>query len=148
MSYDPAGNLTHITNPLGETLSHAYDARGRRVQSTTAESKVQHIRYNAGGQVIEIIAPGQSEGQGLRTEYDQAGRPVKTTSAGGLATTTAYDSLGRISQTQDPAGNVTTYEYGPEGSPLAGLLTMVNYPTYKETYQYDQKNSLDRKSVV
>ncbi|RRD55681.1 RHS repeat protein, partial [Comamonadaceae bacterium OH2545_COT-014] len=140
LSYDAAGNLLTVTNPLGQTLSHAYDARGRRTQTTTAEGKVQRTRYNAGGQVIEVIAPGQREGSGLRTGYDSAGRPVKTTSAGGLATTTAYDSLGRISQTTDPAGNVTTYEYGPEGSPLAGLLTAVNYPTYKETYQYDQRN--------
>ena len=37
-----------------------------------------------------------------------------------------------------PSG-VTTYEYGAKGSPLAGLLTATNYPTYKETYQYDQR---------
>lgn len=139
ISYDAAGNLSSITNALQETVSHTYDARGRRTQTTTAEGRIQRTRYDRAGQVIEVIAPGQSEGQGIRTEYDSAGRPIKTTSPGGLTSTTGYDSLGRVSKTTDPAGNAITYEYGAEGSPLAGLLTTVNYPTYKETYQYDQR---------
>ena len=139
LTYDVAGNLLTVTNPLQETLTHAYDARGRRTQTTTAEGRIQRTRYNAGGQVIEVIAPGQTQGSGLRTDYDSAGRPIKTTSPGGLVTTTSYDNLGRVAKTTDPAGNAITYEYGAEGSPLAGLLTQINYPTYKETYQYDQR---------
>ena len=109
LSYDAAGNLLTVTNPLQETLTHAYDARGRRTQTTTAEGRIQRTRYNAGGQVIEVIAPGQTQGSGLRTDYDSAGRPIKTTSPGGLVTTTSYDNLGRVAKTQDPAGNAITY---------------------------------------
>ena len=85
--------------------------RSRRTAVIRASGQTSRTRYNAAGQVIEQLAPGQSEGQGLRIEYDSAGRPVKTTSASGLVTTTAYDEIGRPAQTRDPAGNAIAYEY-------------------------------------
>ncbi len=138
-SYDAAGNRTSSTNALNESVAYSYDARGRRTQSVSAEGRAQRTRYDAGGRVIEVIAPSQSEGQGLRTEYDAAGNAVKTISPGGLVNTAEYDSQGRVTKTTDPAGNAIAYEYGATGTPLAGLLAAVNYPTYKETYQYDQQ---------
>ena len=137
--YDAAGNLLSHTNPAGETTRYQYDARSRRTAVIRASGQTSRTRYNAAGQVIEQLAPGQSEGQGLRIEYDSAGRPVKTTSASGLVTTTAYDEIGRPAQTRDPAGNAIAYEYGPAGSELAGLLKAIRYPTYRESYQYDQR---------
>ncbi|OJX07154.1 MAG: hypothetical protein BGO75_09865 [Burkholderiales bacterium 68-20] len=138
-SYDAAGNRTSSTNALNATTSYSYDARGRRTQTVSAEGRKQAVVYDSAGRVTESIAPGQSAGQGTRNSYDAAGRLSQITSPSGLVTKSSYDSQGRITRTEDPAGNVTTYEYGAKGSPLAGLLTATNYPTYKETYQYDQR---------
>jgi RHS repeat-associated protein len=110
---------------------------GRRTQTTSAAGRVQSTTYDKAGRVTEVRQPGES--QGTRTEYDAAGRPTKTTSPGGLVTQTSYDSQGRVTKSTDPAGNVITYEYGAAGDPLAGLLIATNYPTYRETYQYDQR---------
>lgn len=138
-AYDAAGNRTSSTNALNETTSYGYDARGRRTQAVSAEGRIQAWVYDSVGRIVETRQPGQSAGQGTRIGYDQAGNQSQITSPSGLVTKASYDSQRRITRTEDPAGNVTTYEYGAKGSPLAGLLTAVNYPTYKETYQYDQR---------
>ena len=138
-AYDAAGNRISSTNALNETTSYSYDARGRRTQTVSAEGRTQTTVYDSAGRVVETRQPGQSASQGMRFRYDQVGNQSQITSPSGLVTKTSYDSQGRITRTEDPAGNVTTYEYGAKGSPLAGLLTATNYPTYKETYQYDQR---------
>ncbi len=138
LGFDAAGRLTKATNALGQSTFHQYDARGRRTQSTSAAGRTQQTRYDPQGRVIETIAPGQTQGAGTRITYDSTGLPMSTTSPSGLVTQTTYDNRGRTASSIDAAGNTITYEYGEEGGPLAGLLTATQYPTYKETYQYDQ----------
>jgi RHS repeat-associated protein len=138
LSFDAAGRLTQTTDALGQSTIHQYDARGRRTQSTSAAGRTKQTRYDPQGRVIETIAPGQTQGAGTRITYDNTGLPLSTTSPSGLVTQTTYDNRGRTASSIDAAGNTITYEYGEEGGPLAGLLTATQYPTYKETYQYDQ----------
>jgi YD repeat-containing protein len=139
-SIDAAGRLTQSTDPLGHSTQLRYDARGRRTHTISPTGKTQVTRYDSEGRAIETLAPGQSEGAGTRIEYDTAGQPIKTTSPSGLVMQTSYDTQGRISKTTDPAGNVTSYEYGQDGTTQAGLLVATQYPTYKETYQYDSQS--------
>lgn len=136
-TYDAAGNLLTSTNALRQTTSHIYDSLGKRTQSTSAEGRTQQTVYDTAGRVIEQRQPGQTTG--TKVGYDAAGRTNASTSPGGLTSTTVYDALGRMSQTTDPAGNTTKYEYGADGTPLAGLLTATIYPTYTEAYRYDQR---------
>lgn len=136
-TYDPAGNLLSSTNALGQTTRHSYDSLGKRTQSTSAEGRARQTLYDTAGRVIEQRQPGETTG--TKVGYDTAGRTNANISASGLTSTTAYDALGRMTQTTDPAGNITKYEYGADGTPLAGLLTATIYPTYTETYRYDQR---------
>ncbi|WP_449720086.1 RHS repeat-associated core domain-containing protein [Comamonas odontotermitis] len=96
-------------------------------------------RYDEKGRVVEILAPGETEGAGRRTVYDSNGWPIQSISPSGLIIETTYDERGRIQASKDPAGNVTRYEYGEDGTTQAGQLIATQYPTYKETYQYDQQ---------
>lgn len=136
---DAVGRLIQSTDPLGHSTQVRYDARGRRTHVISPTGKTQVTRYDSEGRVLQTIAPGQSEGAGTRIEYDAAGQPIKTISPSGLVMQTSYDTQGRISKTTDPAGNVTSYEYGQDGTPQADLLIAIQYPTYKETYQYDSR---------
>lgn len=138
LSFDAAGRLTKATNALDQATSHQYDARGRRTQTTSAAGRTKQTRYDPQGRVIETIAPGETQGAGTRLTYDSTGLPLSTTSPSGLTTQTTYDTRGRIASSIDAAGNTIGYEYGKDGSPLAELLVASQYPTYKETYQYDQ----------
>ena len=136
---DAAGNLTKATNPLGNATQMRYDARGRRTHTTSPMGNTQIARYDEKGRVVEILAPGETEGAGRRTVYDSNGWPIQSISPSGLITETTYDERGRIKASKDPAGNVTRYEYGEDGTTQAGQLLATQYPTYKETYQYDQQ---------
>ncbi|WP_183019393.1 RHS repeat protein [Delftia sp. UME58] len=138
LGFDAAGRLTQASNALNQTTSHEYDARGRRTKSTSAAGRTKQTRYDPQGRVIETIAPGQTQGAGTRITYDNTGLPLSTTSPSGLVTQTTYDHRGRIASSIDAAGNAITYEYGEDETAQAGLLTATQYPTYKETYQYDQ----------
>ncbi|GAA5178922.1 polymorphic toxin-type HINT domain-containing protein [Rugosimonospora acidiphila] len=112
--YDEAGSLTTVTGAPVDAQAYGgnattvrpltrsgYDAFGDRTQSTDAAG---HI---------------------ATTDYDQAGRPVATTTPaytppGGGATITAttreaYDGLGQPSAITDPLGNITTYTYDALG---------------------------------
>nr|WP_312370838.1 RHS repeat-associated core domain-containing protein [Delftia acidovorans] len=138
LGFDAAGRLTQASNALNQTTSHEYDARGRRTKSTSAAGRTKQTRYDPQGRVIETIAPGQTQGAGTLITYDNTGLPLSTTSPSGLVTQTTYDHRGRIASSIDAAGNAITYEYGEDETAQAGLLTATQYPTYKETYQYDQ----------
>ncbi|CAB5666213.1 Cell wall-associated polypeptide CWBP200 [Delftia tsuruhatensis] len=141
LGFDAAGRLIKATDALNQTTSHQYDARGRRTQSTSAAGRTKQTRYDPQGRVIETIAPGQTQGAGTRITYDSTGLPLSTTSPSGLITQITYDNRGRIASSIDAAGSTITYAYGEDGSPQAGLLIATQYPTYKETYQYDQSGT-------
>jgi RHS repeat-associated protein len=136
-AYNAAGQLLSETNPLGQTTTHQYNALGQRTQTTSAAGRTRQTVYDNAGRVIEQRQFGQT--RGTQVAYDTVSRPTTTTSPSGLISTTAYDALGRLSQTTDPAGNTTRYSYGEANTPLAGLLTQTTYPTYSETYRYDQR---------
>ncbi|MDR2331505.1 MAG: RHS domain-containing protein, partial [Comamonas sp.] len=138
LEVDAAGNVTKATNPLGHATQIRYDARGRRTHIISPMGNTQITRYDQRGRVIEILAPGEAEGAGRKTIYDSNGWPIQSVSPSGLVTEVTYDDRGRIQTTKDHAGNTTRYEYGEDGSALAGLLIATQYPTYKETHQYDQ----------
>jgi RHS repeat-associated protein len=145
LEFDAVGNAIKVTNPLGHATQIRYDARGRRTQVTSPMGSTQITRYDQRGRVIEILAPGETEGAGRRTVYDANGWPIQSISPSGLVTEVTYDERGRAQATKDPAGNTTRYEYGQDGTELAGLLIATQYPTYKETYQYDH---LGRQTVT
>ncbi|MFA9287827.1 RHS repeat-associated core domain-containing protein, partial [Comamonas sp. SY3] len=139
LEVDAAGNVTKATNPLGHATQIRYDARGRRTHVISPMGNTQVTLYDERDQVREVLEPGEAEGAGRRTVYDGNGWAIQSISPSGLVTETTYDERGRIQATKDPAGNITSYEYGADDTEQAGLLLATQYPTYKETYQYDQQ---------
>lgn len=139
LELDAAGNVTKATNPLGHATQIRYDAKGKRTHVISPMGKTQVTRYDQRGRVIEILAPGETEGAGRRTVYDGNDWPIESISQSGLVTKSSYDERSRIKTIKDPAGNITSYEYGADDTEQSGLLIATHYPTYKETYQYDQQ---------
>jgi len=138
LEVDAAGNVVKATNPLGLSTEMRYEARNRRTHTISSMGNAQITRYDFNGLIIEIQAPGQFSGKGARITYDGNGWPTKIQSSDSLTTETTYDEIGRVKTNKDPSGNITKYEYGADDTEQAGLLIATSYPTYKETYQYDQ----------
>ncbi|MFO1311988.1 MAG: PASTA domain-containing protein [Burkholderiales bacterium] len=97
-TYDAAGRLASVRDPLGATTTYEYDAAGRRT--------------------------AQVDAQGRRTTYayDTLGRPERTTFPDGTFETRSYDANGNLVQSTDRAGRVTTYAYDELNRKVATTL--------------------------
>lgn len=104
--------LVAETNRLGHVTTHAYDAVGRRVATTTPLGNTMTYQLDAGG---NILVESNSLGHIIRIEYDALDRPVSRTfesQAGPIYTEAfAYDSVGRITNAVNRRGYSTVYQY-------------------------------------
>ncbi|MFJ6480954.1 MULTISPECIES: FG-GAP-like repeat-containing protein [unclassified Streptomyces] len=108
-AYDPAGNLTKVTNPLGKATSTSYDATNR------------------------VVATTDELGRTTRSDYDELGRITKVTGPDAAVTSYTYNAAGDLATRKDPNDHTTTYGYDDTGRP-----TSVADPLgRKDTYGYD-----------
>ncbi|GAA2637445.1 hypothetical protein GCM10010425_45530 [Streptomyces spororaveus] len=108
-AYDPAGNLTKVTNPLGKATGTSYDAAN------------------------QVVASTDELGRTTRTDYDELGRIAKVTGPDGAVTSYAYNAAGDLATRKDPNNHTTTYGYDD-----AGRQTSVTDPLgRKDTFGYD-----------
>ena len=122
-TYDAAGQLLSVIDPLGRTTSYAYDGLGRQIETTlpdpdgddpTLDSPVLTTHYNVAGQVIQSIDPLLNV---TSYQYDHLGRPTKTIlpdpdgSSGNPEIESFYDAAGQLTRVEDPDDNATTYDY-------------------------------------
>lgn len=140
-SYDSAGNLAAITDPLGATTTFGYDAAGRELTRTLPLGIVLETAYDADGNIIR-----QTDLDGLTTtyEYDLASRlSAKVRDPGGRAVRTEYryDPVGNLIQVIEDTGsgrtNATTkLSYVPVGLTdyAPALITDAMGATTRYTY--------------
>ena len=114
-TYDAFGNITSLTDPLGQKYTYAYTPDFKKVASTT-------------------------DAKGLKAEmnYDAKGNLIKLTEPGNLVSTATYNVNGDITSSTDPNGNVLTYEYD-----LSGNLTKISGSEGLETiFTYNNRGEL------
>ncbi|MEU7059004.1 FG-GAP-like repeat-containing protein [Streptomyces sp. NPDC046197] len=108
-AYDPAGNQTTVTDPLGHKTVTAYDAMNHVTSVTDPLGRV------------------------TKTGYDELGRISKVTGPDGAETTYSYDVTGTLATRKDPDGHTTAYGYDD-----AGRQTSVTDPLgRKHSFGYD-----------
>ncbi len=129
-THDANGNLTSVTDPLGNTTTYTYDGNG---QVLTRQDPLGHItayEYDARGNNIKVTYPdGTGEmmgydrenrltavtnqaGNSVLYEYDSSDRLVKTIYADGTVTVSTYDAADRLETFTNHNGNVFTMSYG------------------------------------
>jgi RHS repeat-associated protein len=148
-SYDRAGRLDTVIDPVDNTWSYSYDLRGRIVAVDDPDAGSTTVVYDAAGQTI---ATTDARGQTVSHVYDELGRPVQRwdgdtdadqpiaewsydTVSGGLglpATSTAHVDRQQIRTTVDaydtagrPTGTTTTVPAIPGMQALAGSYISV-----------------------
>ena len=115
-TYNSEGQVTSVTDPLGNTQSYGYDADGNLISSTDASGRTTQETYDAQGNLTSVIAPDGTVEETLT--YDSAGNPLTVTLADGSTWTYTYDSAGRLLTSTDPLGNTTRWSYNALGQPV------------------------------
>ena len=141
MTYDPLGRLLTLTQAKGTpdeaATTHTYDKTGNRKTVSDALGRVTQYQYDNLNRLVKVIDAKLGE---TRMTYDAEGRKTEDLDADNVKLATAYDGDGRLQSTTDGAGTVTTYLYGSASDGQGGLLAALQYPTYREDYQYDYRN--------
>lgn len=107
-AYDPAGNLTSVTDPTGLVTGMDYDSLERLVALDDPAEGLIRRTYNLAGEVIEHI-DGDDEVQTFT--YDTVSRLTGMTDAEGYVKAFAYDLRDNVDGVTDGRGNLTTFAY-------------------------------------
>ena len=130
-----ARGLTHYTNQLSLVTRYDYDAVGRKVAETNANSEIIGYTYNAAGD-LKTLTDGRSN---VTTwNYDQYGRLTnKLDQANTEILRYKYDANSRLTNRWSVAKGDTKYSYDAVGN-----LTLADYPsgTTDISLQYDALN--------
>lgn len=116
-SYDSLGNLTSLTNGVGQTTQYRW--------------------YNGLGQVGNILGPN---GDSTNYTYDARGRVLtKITYPNGSAATWtyAYDGFGLLASLSAPDGQVTTWNRDPASMRVSSITHNDKDGTSTESFSYD-----------
>ena len=133
--HDGDGELTKLTDPLGDSTSYTYDGDGNRVSETNADGQTTTFAYDADNEKTQTTRP---DGSTTKTSYDGAGDVLTQTDGNGHVTTYAYDPLNRTASVTDANGHATTYTHDGAGN----VLTAVDPSGRTTSYSYDVDNRL------
>ena len=128
-AYDTEGNVTTVIHPDGNKTIHTYDAAGRLTETTLPDKSKQQYEYDADGHLIAETVAGQ------KTSYTYyAGGKKKTTSyPDGRKESYNYDLNGYLTSVTDKDGNITKYTYDAAGHLLSATDALMN----TQRYDYD-----------
>jgi RHS repeat-associated protein len=135
VTFNAAGWPLESESALGFKSVMTYDKLGNRKTSEMLlennQRAMTQYRYDDLDRLIETEDP---LGGITQQVYDAEGRMIESLDARAVKTTMAYDSRGRMESVTDGNGNITQTEY------LDGVINKRIYPTYEETYLYDERN--------
>ena len=109
-TYNAVGNVASRKDPVGRTVTYAYDSTGIDLLSI----------INTTGGASQPLA---------NLTYNSQHRPLTITGADGYTTTYTYNSFNQPVTFTDALGNVTTYNYDKNG-----FLTSIKGPASGATY--------------
>ncbi|MFE6157441.1 RHS repeat-associated core domain-containing protein [Streptomyces sp. NPDC056486] len=110
--YNDLLQLTAEINPLGATVTYAWDRRNRLLSVTDALNRTTSYSYDESGNVAEVV---RRDGVSVRSSYNAFHQPVTIIDASGSEWRHSYDERGNLLQTTDPGGSKTVYAYDSLG---------------------------------
>jgi RHS repeat-associated protein len=135
-TYDPVfGQVTSVTDPLGNVYKYAYDGSGNLLTATDAKGNTTTYTYNSFGHIVHVADP---LGNKSTYSYDSFGNLTKTIDALGNTLTNTLDAVSRRIQTTDPLGRTTNSTYDS----LDRLLTRTNSQGHTVSMTYNQIGDL------
>ena len=147
-TYNDAGWLLSVSDPLIHTVNYDYDKVGNRTKITTARGKITQLVYDDNYSLKAIIDPYNNS---YSYTYDTDYRLKQEQDEELRAVNFEYDSAGRPVKTINGNGDIVSISYKDDGSPDAGAFAQphtVTYPTYQRIYQYDNRNRRIRNTAL
>ena len=133
-TYNLAGQLTKITDALGQEETYEYDQYGRLLTKTDRDNYKTSYTYNKLGAVTNV---GYSDGRNVAFAYNELNQLNEINDWLGK-TVLENDSLGRLTKVTDYQNRTVSYEYGPLGE-----KTKLTYPDGRTAaYTYDAEGRL------
>jgi YD repeat-containing protein len=99
--FDPHGDLTRVTDPLGNTVSTRFDPSNNPVEMTDPLGRITKTTYDSADRPLVMTDP---RGKQVSREYDDNGNLVAFTDKMKNKTTLAYDENNRLIETTDALG--------------------------------------------
>ncbi|HXD54151.1 MAG TPA: RHS repeat-associated core domain-containing protein [Solirubrobacteraceae bacterium] len=112
--YAENGDLSEVTDPLGNVTKYTYDEYGDRASEKDAEGDERKYKYNEDGQLTEETSP---RGFATKYELDEQGRRKKITDPLGHTTKYLYDGDGNAESETDGNEHTTKTTYNEEDLP-------------------------------
>ena len=148
-TYDDAGRLKSVTDPLTHTTGFEYDAVGNKTKEIDAlgiETLFEYDdRYNL-IKVTQAIDPAVPDNNPVTTfEYNNDNKMIRQVDSEGNEVIYEYDNEGHLLRTIDGNGNEINMEYsGVNGCSScsggsSGQLSRIVYPTFEKTFVYDKR---------
>jgi RHS repeat-associated protein len=133
-SYDSAGFLEMITDPLGRAVTFDYDAAGRITTQTLPDGRMIQYGYDGNGNLTSITPPGRPSHVFAYTPVDlqQAYTPPSVSGGGTNQTLYTYNVDRQLEQITRPDGQMVSFDYDN-----AGRLSVLTLPTDQIGYTYD-----------
>ncbi len=109
-SYDAAGRASRVTLPDGRSAAYDYDAMGNLTQLVTPSGSSHRFGYTAAQQLANYNAPDTS----TTWTYNRDRQPTQIRRPGGQTITFGYDAAARLSTIGSDAGS-TAVQYDTVG---------------------------------
>ncbi|WP_248404867.1 DUF6531 domain-containing protein [Butyrivibrio fibrisolvens] len=133
-SYNLAGQLTKVTDALGQEETYEYDQYGRLITKTDRDSYDTTYEYNNLGAITKV---GYGDGRSVAFSYNELNQLSKINDWLGT-TTIENDIRGHLTKITDYQNRTVSYEYNSIGE-----KTKLTYPDGREAvYIYDEEGKL------
>lgn len=118
--YDTAGNLTTMTNALGQVIRYTdYDSAGRLLRMVDANGLATRFTYHPRGWLLTRSIGEDNDAATTHYDYDSAGNITRLTFPAGDYLDFTYDAAGRLTEIRDASGNRVRYTFDAAGNRTA-----------------------------